>query len=123
MRLLKHINMNKVFCYRNLNRKGVVWSVKDTKTGLVIDRSPVVYIKNAELKVSQAGRKRVLLQKRKNVHAGVKGIRIKSAPKTGWIRVEYNPYKYESFVSTENKTPVLNANYVMLNNEGCWIHE
>lgn len=115
--------MNKVFCYRNLNRKGVVWSVKDKKTGLVIDRSHVVYLKDAELKVSQAGRKRVLLQQKKNVHAGAQGIRIKRVPKVGWVRVEYNPYKYESFVYSDTKRPVHSAKYIMLNEKGCWIYE
>jgi hypothetical protein len=112
----------KVFCYRNLNRKGVVWSVKSTQSGLVVDRSKNVFISNVDLVVSAAGRKRVLRQKRKNVHAGVRGKRLKSSPKNViWHKVTYNPYLYESFVFADNKTPVLNAKYAKLNKFGLWI--
>lgn len=111
----------KVFAYRNLNRKGVVWSIKDCKTNLVIDRVTEAYFKNVELKVSEAGRQRVLLQKKKNVHAGVKGFRIKDKPCTPvWISVSYNPYKNENFIDCE-LNPVHEAAYAMLNEQGLWI--
>lgn len=125
--------MTKVFCYRNLNRKGVVWSVRDVKSGLVIDRSHDVYLKNVEMKVSQAGRKRVLKEKRKNVHAGVQGLRLKNKPKNiTWIKAIYNPYLYDSFCIEEiewnltiSKQPVIRkiskADYVFLGKNGLWV--
>ncbi len=108
----------KVFCYRNLHMKGVVWSVKSTKSGLVVDRSTRVVIKDAELVVSAAGRARVLSEKRKNVHAGVRGKRLKRLPKNlaGWVRAWYNPYKVDSFVTESGK--VFTARYAVLDKDG-----
>ena len=113
--------MSKVFCYRNLNRKGVVWSVRDVASGLVIDRSEEVVLAEARLKVSQAGRRRVLREKCKNVHAGVQGIRIDRAPDGEWVRAEYNPYKYESFVLSDSKIPVENVRYAKLTQTGLYV--
>lgn len=112
----------RVFCYRNLNRKGVIWSVKNKTTGLVVDRSPEVYLKDCKLKISEAGRQRVIKQQRKNVHAGVEGERLKRQPVcAGWRRVEYNPYVNSSFVYTDTKEPVGFARYVKLTETGCYV--
>ena len=111
---------NKVFAYRNLNRKGVVWSIKDCKTNLVIDRVGEAYFKDVELKVSQAGRERVLREERKNVHAGVKGIRLKRHPKGVFERAYYDPYKTDSFIDWHGLS-VISAAYAVLNSEGLWI--
>ncbi len=110
----------RVYCYRNLVRKGVVWSVKSTKSGLVVDRATTVYIKNGELTVSEAGRQRVLKNKRKNVHAGVRGKRVtRTPPRRQWTRLQYNPYLYDKFVDAEGKK-ALSAEYVKLTKTGCW---
>ncbi len=112
---------NKVFAYRNLNRKGVVWSIKDCKTNLVIDRVSEAYFKDVELKVSQAGRQRVLKQKKKNVHAGVKGYRLKYVPPISeWVHASYNPYKQKVFMDAYGN-PVEKVKYAMLDEEGLWI--
>lgn len=111
----------KVFAYRNLNRKGVVWSIKDCKSNLVVDRVEEAYFKNAELKVSEAGRQRVLKQQKKNIHAGVKGTRLKTKPKVSmWIKASYDPYKNKSFIDWYTD-PVFKAKYAMLNEKGLWI--
>lgn len=133
-KLYGKLTVTKVFCYRNLNRKGVVWSVRDVKSGLVVDRSHNVFLKNVELKVSQAGRKRVLKEKRKNVHAGVQGLRLKNKPKNvTWVRAVYNPYIYDSFYTTETNWTLTNkftppviskiskADYVYLCKSGLYI--
>ncbi len=91
----------KVFCYRNLHKKGNVWSVRDEATKLVVDHVESILLKDVELKVSEAGRKRVLREGRKNVHAGVKGERIFhliDKDDLPWQPAYYNPYKYETFV-------------------------
>lgn len=111
----------KVFCYRNLNRKGVVWSVKSTKSGLVVDRAKTVYLSNVDLVVSEAGRQRVLRQKRKNVHAGTRGVRLKSAPRgVKWQRASYNPYKGPSFILADG-SPICSVRYAKLNKFGLWV--
>lgn len=111
----------KVFIYRNLHRKGVVWSVKDCKTNLVVARETIVKLKDVKLKVSQAGRIRVLLQKRKNVHAGASGTWMKRLPKDlKWIKAYYNPYKTETFVDEQGK-PILTAKYAKLCKNGLFV--
>ena len=113
-----------VYVYFNLHTK--LWSVRSRKTRRVLYHSAVVLLYDCEFKVSQAGRKRVLKEKRKNVHAGVAGeldwanatrcsrrfrqasFRIPhgfEAP----VPVTYNPYKYESFVRKDNLEPVTRA--------------
>jgi len=91
----------KVFVYYNLHKK--CWSIKalsgDSK-GRVIMHTDEVCLKNVQFKVSAAGRARVLLEKRKNVHAGVVGYICKPTEiitKEG-VEYTYNPYKFDSFV-------------------------
>lgn len=109
----------KVYVYRNLNRKGVVYSLKSRKTGLVIDRLTNFVLEDCEFKVSQAGRIRVLRNQRKNVHAGIVGTKTnKRLSKTGLVKVYYNPYKTDHFISTKTGKPVTKAKYVIFSEEG-----
>lgn len=62
----------KVFVYRNLNQN--CWSLKMMEghhKGKVVAHAEDVMLINAVFKVSEAGRSRVLKERRKNVHAGV----------------------------------------------------
>lgn len=90
----------RVFVYWNLH-KGL-WSVKaleGPQKGRVVAREPYVAIYNASPKVSEAGRQRVLMEKRKNVHAGVVGTlaHFDKAYTQDLDAVTYNPYKGPSF--------------------------
>lgn len=100
----------KVFVYWNLH-KGL-WSVKALEgphKGRVVARVPFVVLTQAEGKVSQAGRERVLSEKRKNVHAGIVGEwrsanvhYANAAPLMKEVRsigdqITYNPYKYSQY--------------------------
>lgn len=114
--------MLKVKCYRNLNRKGVVWSIVDTASGRVVARTSTAYISNAVLTVSAKGRARVLKEKRKNVHAFVRGHRLAISPRnTIWYRAEYNPYKNDSFVLSESKQRIFTARYAKLTKTGLYV--
>ena len=65
----------KCFVYFNLHRK--VWSIKALEgehKGRVIAHSSMVEMSDCSFKVSEAGRQRVLRDKRKNVHAGIVGV-------------------------------------------------
>ena len=111
--------MDKYFCYYNLHKK--VFSLKSHKTKLVEHHATTVRLDNCTLKVSQAGRNRVLTEKRKNVHAGVQGdlcdIGFKvdiRALETDFVELTYNPYKYDSFVVKATEVAVMSAESIIL---------
>jgi len=107
----------KVFVYRNLHKN--CWSVKALEgenKGRVIAHRDSITLYSCKLKVSQAGRQRVLREKRKNVHAGIEGYDIGLGMffKDEAYPVTYNPYKYDSFVRSDTGEPVLKAGCVSL---------
>ena len=116
--------MKKVFVYYNLHKHK--WSVKDVKTGRVIGHYYDVSLYNAKFKLSEAGRTRVLKEKRKNVHAGVEGYLttdVLARKMDGTIlwesqserhRVTYDPYKYDTFVTVSDKEPIHKAYFVRM---------
>jgi hypothetical protein len=106
----------KVAVYFNLHKKTFsIKALEGANKGRVIDYSDDVTIENAMFKVSQAGRNRVLQEKRNNVHAYVIG-ELKSTEVAGIVgeKVTYNPYLYSTFVTAMHKTPMLNAKEVFL---------
>jgi hypothetical protein len=103
----------KVFVYFNLHKK--CFSVRSMKTGRVINHTMSLTLENCVFKVSEAGRKRVLKEKRKNVHAGVVGYLTEDNNTTDCLtKVTYNPYKYSSFVEMETEKPIFSAKKVLL---------
>ena len=114
----------KVEVYRNLHQK--CWSVRDAKTGLVIDHKDNIHIQDATLVVRPAGRKKVLQEQRKNVHAFIRGTtsdatlsRQDYLPKLILTdQITYNPYKYDSFVLTESEEPITHAKHIYLDRQG-----
>lgn len=127
------------FVYFNLHRK--VWSIKALEgpnKGRVIAHSSVVEMSDCTFKVSEAGRQRVLRDKRKNVHAGIVGVvrtigenvepltRTAMRREANWVRhgghpayepVTYNPYKFSTFVRRSTETPVTSARWALLDAE------
>lgn len=123
----------KVFVYKNLKKKswtGEEWvncySIKNCKTKKVEDWQPFVVLKDATFKVSEAGRQRVLREKRKNVHAGILGERKfggwdPSSPFLDEDRVMYNPYKNETFVNSKGQE-IISADLVILSPKGVFAY-
>jgi hypothetical protein len=76
-------------------------------------------MKDVSFVVNQRGRDRVLMEKRKNVHAFVRGTLdddhagIFTYGLTE-IPVTYNPYKGSTFINEKTKKPIYNANYVII---------
>ena len=71
----------------------------------------------------QAGRKKVLRDKQKNVHAFVRGELGHGTlfPNKEGSIATYNPYKYSTFVDKKTEKVLYNAKYAMLetvNNKG-----
>jgi len=119
----------RVQVYRNLNN-GLI-SIQDLSTGLVLGHASAVDLQEASFIVREAGRQQVIKEKRKNVHAFVRGkvidVRnfkpfkgrgegIEDDSPYAWMnstklqrgsmmvtttRVSYNPYKAPHFVTPE----------------------
>lgn len=109
----------KVFVYFNLHRK--CWSVKALEgpsKGRVIRHTEDIILSNCTFKVSEAGRQRVLKERRKNVHAGVVGTILNPDALVGTIcdivPVTYNPYKFSTFVTKPDDKPIYAADVVRL---------
>lgn len=100
----------RVWVYWNLHKK--CFSVQYLNKVVMHTDSIVLF--DAEFRVREAGRQRVLREKRKNVHAFVVGLYDRDfhdnveTP----FRVTYNPYKYDSFVFDNTEEPLYNADVV-----------
>lgn len=109
--------------YRNVNKKGVTYSIR--QDGYVVAHADEVILLNAEFIVKEAGRKRVKKTGRKNVHAWVRGdiVKTRVAPDRSRLRakVVYNPRRNDSFVLKGNKLIIKTAPLVILNGEGVFV--
>jgi hypothetical protein len=74
-------------------------------------------LSSAEFKVSQKGRERVLRDKKKNVHAIVKGTLSDRLPIGEYREGYYNPYKTETFIDKESGRRLSVADVVVLDNQ------
>ena len=102
----------KVEVYFNLHKKG--WSIR--QSGASVIHADFVEIKEPQFVVQQGGNARVRREKRKNVHAFVRGYlteRVGIFPKNQKL-VTYNPYKHTSFVERGTDKPICNAEYAVL---------
>jgi len=78
--------MLKVHVYFNYTRR--LYSVKameGREKGKVLFHSKDVLLRNCTMKVSEAGRQRVLRTKQKNVHAGITGDLLALSPTVTWL--------------------------------------
>ena len=111
----------RVEVYFNLHKK--LFSVRDCKTGRVFAHSKYVTIRNPEFVVRQSGRNKVLQERKKNVHAFVRGELedlfshglddlVKTV--TQGEAVTYNPYKYETFVYADSESAIYEARMACL---------
>lgn len=100
----------RVRVYWNLTRK--CWSVLDSSTKRLIGHHRgVLWLAACAFPVSQAGRERVLRERRKNVHAFVEGVIMAPHPTQGYTAeaalgtpdttVSYNPYKAGYFTRAD----------------------
>lgn len=127
----------KCFVYRNLNKKGHVYSLRALEgehAGKVIGYSSSFWMDDVVFKVSETGRQRTLREKRKNVHAGMVGRiaildhyepRLATIEATGMettksrmVQIGYNPLLAKTFFLKKDWTrpPVYNAASVHVHN-------
>lgn len=101
----------RVKVFRNLHTG--TWSVM--QDGRVIGHPRKIHLRDCRFLVQPAGRKRVVQEKKKNVHAFVSGYlsswrEINSHNHAGEA-VTYNPYKHLTFVGEDNQ-PILRSDFV-----------
>ena len=102
----------KVEVYFNLHKK--CWSIR--QAGVPVVHADFVEIKEPQFVVQQGGNARVRREKKKNVHAFVRGYlteRVGIFPKNQKL-VTYNPYKHTSFVERGSDKPICSAQYAVL---------
>ena len=102
----------KVEVYFNLHKK--CWSVR--QAGVPVVHTDFIEIKDPQFVVQQGGNARVRREKKKNVHAFVRGYltnRVGIFPKKQKL-VTYNPYKHTSFVERGSEKPICSAEYAVL---------
>ena len=104
-------NSEVFFFYRNLRTK--TWSQRSTKRRVVAHPTQVL-LSGVTFHVSQKMRDRVVLTKRKMVHAGVKGKVITGTSPVGLVEVSYNPYLYSSFVRLDTLDEISCADMVFM---------
>lgn len=108
--------------YRNLHKK--CYSVQYNRKVVSHEDNLLLFL--PKFKVSEAGRQRVIREKRKNVHAVVEGTAIP------WVqvgfdpdrfdKVMYNPYKYATFVRlSEHPTTLLTADIAWVTERGVYV--
>ena len=96
-----------------------MFSVRDVQTKKVIGYVTTFLLFNAKCVVQKAGRMRVRKEKKKNVHAWVKGHFIDSEPynyerefPVCRVPIKYSPYENESFIISEGEVPIDGACHV-----------
>ena len=122
---------NDVLIYRNLNKKGKVFSVK--QGNLVVAHTKSIKLINCNFIINKAGQLRVRRKKRKNVHAYIKGRIVNGFFHNMSIinnilfdkEIVYNPYLYDYFcikdLLTEKIKPIKESKYLMINDGKVWI--
>ena len=100
--------------YFNLHKRCLSLQEKVNGEWKVVRYAEEVILTNAEFKVSEAGRQRVLKEKKKNVHAVVVGeCNGRRDYPTTKKQIFYNPYKAPTFLDAESN-PVHHADLVVI---------
>lgn len=103
--------------YWNLHKH--VFSVRDRKTGLVVGHCTDINLMDVKFKVFENRRQTVIREKRKNVHAFVRGtvspdeLHLRGLP-SGYTRARYNPYESGSFMDADTGVPLAGAEFARL---------
>lgn len=107
--------VKEVRIYRNLRKNcySVQWQ------GKVIAHVDSIVLKNVRFQVSEAGRQRVIKDKRKNVHAYIIGQVSMNAALDKGMRVSYNPYVAGEF--NVGGIPIRQASEAHLTTRGVFI--
>jgi hypothetical protein len=113
------INPHKpVRVYRNLHRDA--FSLQ--QDGRVVAHTDKLCLKDVVAQVSQAGRQRVIREKKRNVHAYLIGHICEATKPKGVSELTYNPYLFGSFyVPKRGNRFVTTASRVWLDYPKCFV--
>ena len=102
----------KIEVYFNLHKK--TWSVR--QSGRVVGHTDYIQVKDPQFVVSQKGNERVRREKKKNVHAFVRGYVESRLPvfPSKMRFVTYNPYKNSSVVVRNTNDTICSSPYAAL---------
>lgn len=100
----------RVFVFRNLHHKGVVWSVQSSE-GRTISHNEHILVKDARFVVQPAGREKVRATRKKTVHAGIRGEVVTDPFEAASLLAKigreknayYNPYTTDHFVGANGE--------------------
>jgi hypothetical protein len=73
----------------------------------------VLFLRDVKFVVQEGGRRRVLKEKSKNVHAFVRGF-IEEDRRIVGKSITYNPYKYSTFVCRKDEKSIFSAKFARL---------
>ena len=110
---MKTIDPNKkIEIYFNLHKK--TWSVR--QGGKVVQHTNFICVRDPQYVVRKTGKEKVRREKRKNVHAFVRGYvenRLPTFPKKSMF-VTYNSYKNDSFVERNTNDSICSTPFPAL---------
>ena len=117
--------------YRNLHKKCFSVRQRGRVVGhLMDDPTEHVLLKDVKFAVQPAGRRKVLREKRKNVHAFVRGDMVSPLSYDDthfWTKapfdkeVTYNPYKGNTFYYKYSGFPITEADEVLVRYGKVWV--
>jgi len=107
----------RVEVYYNLHKEMFsVRALEGANKGRVIKHTNEIALEDVKFVVRESGRQKVLEEKRKNVHAFVRGTWVDDVEFETNGLATYNPYRYSTFVNKETQEPVYEAKAVLMLN-------
>lgn len=108
--------------YKNLHVDNG-YSIRSAKSGLVLAHATTITLKNCRFYVSESGRQKTIEQKRKRVHAWVRGelTAINQVMDTSFERtIYYNPYVTQHFLDIAANTYIYEEKEIHLEGKYCY---
>jgi hypothetical protein len=116
--------LDRVETYYNITKQCLSYRTRWGK----VEHARAMVLNDVKFAVQPAGRYKVITDRRKNVHAFVRGemswvagmndnlgdFTLDNMARQGYNRVTYNPYKHESFVVVNTGEPIYSATQVVI---------
>lgn len=108
-----------VYVYRCLNRKGHVYSIK--QSGYVVAHTTDITLMDVKFIVNASGKKKAIETKQRNVHAFIKGMISPYIYFTTPTKITYHPFNECGFHIYSTKEGLTTSNKVIINENGVFI--